>query len=158
MSELKAISVVITPERPDTPNAMQLIAELEAILLPQYPPQSCHGYSVEKLIARGVAFFVVRSDDTPVGCAGVQLYGHEYGELKRMYVRPPFRGFGLGKRLVRYLEAYTLAHGVPLLRLETGIHQHEAVGLYKKMGFEEIGPFGDYQEDPVSLFFEKRLR
>lgn len=54
MSELKAISVVITPERPDTPNAMQLIAELEAILLPQYPPQSCHGYSVEKLIAGGL--------------------------------------------------------------------------------------------------------
>ena len=49
---------IITPERPDTPDARALIAELEAYLEPLYPSESRHGYSVEKLIAEGVAFFL----------------------------------------------------------------------------------------------------
>jgi putative acetyltransferase len=43
------------------------------------------------------------------------------------------------------------------LRLETGIHQAEAIALYATHGFREIGPFGDYKLDPLSLFMEKRL-
>ena len=56
----------ITPERPDTTDARALIAELEAQLEPLYPSESRHGYAVEKLIAQGVAFFVIRHD----GAAG----------------------------------------------------------------------------------------
>jgi hypothetical protein len=44
-----------------------------------------------------------------------------------------------------------------LLRLETGIYQREAICLYERMGFYRIPPFGAYQEDPLSLFFEKRI-
>jgi hypothetical protein len=44
-----------------------------------------------------------------------------------------------------------------VLRLETGIHQSEAIGLYERFGFQRIPPFGDYQEDPLSIFFEKHL-
>ena len=40
--------------------------------------------------------------------------------------------------------------------LETGIHQHEAIGLYERMGFQRIPPFGAYQEDPLSRFYEKQ--
>lgn len=83
---------VIADERPDTPEAMQLIAELEMLLAPLYPQQSRHGYSVEKLQREAVAFFVTRQDGLPAGCGGVQLFGAEYGEVKRMYVRPQFRG------------------------------------------------------------------
>ena len=79
---------VITPERPDTPDATALIAELEAYLEPLYPRESRHGYSVEKLIAEGVAFFLIRDGGAPVGCGGIKLIGTEYGEIKRMYVRP----------------------------------------------------------------------
>jgi ribosomal protein S18 acetylase RimI-like enzyme len=46
---------------------------------------------------------------------------------------------------------------VPLLRLETGIYQTEAIGLYEGFGFERTGPFGEYREDPLSLFYEKRI-
>ena len=85
---------IITPERPDTPDATALIAELEAYLEPLYPRESRHGYSVEKLIAEGVAFFLIRDGGAPVGCGGIQLMGTEYGEIKRMYVRPECRGNG----------------------------------------------------------------
>jgi GNAT superfamily N-acetyltransferase len=150
------MSVFITPERPDTVDSVALITELEAELDPLYPRKSRHGYSVEKLIAQGVAFFVLRANDFPAGCGGVQLYGTDFGELKRMYVRPRFRGFGYGKVLVDYLEEFVVSKGVGLLRLETGIHQQAAIHLYERMGFQRIPPFGEYVEDPLSLFFEKR--
>ena len=104
-----------------------------------------------------MAFFVIRLEGEPVGCGGVQLVGVEYGELKRMYVRPQFRGKGLGKRLLEHLAEYTRRRDVTVLRLETGIHQVEAIGLYETFGFRRIPPFGPYHEDPVSLCCEKRL-
>ena len=152
------MSAIITPERPDSADAIALITELEAQLDPLYPPESRHGYSVEKLIAQAVAFFVLRDDEVPAGCSGVQLFGTEYGELKRMYVRPQFRGLGFGKLLLNHLADHARAHGVGLLRLETGIHQAEAISLYERMGFQRIPPFGTYVEDPLSVFFEKRIR
>jgi len=148
---------IITPERPDSVDAVALISELEAHLDPLYPSKSRHGYSVDKLLAQGVAFFVLRENGAPAGCAGIQLFASDYGELKRMYVRPQFRGFGFGKLLLDHLADYARAHGVGLLRLETGIHQAAAISLYERMGFQRIPPFGEYVEDPLSLFYEKRI-
>ena len=55
------------------------------------------------------------------------------------------------------LAEYARERGVRLLRLETGIHQKEAIRLYEGSGFRRISPFGEYKEDPLSLFFEKRI-
>ena len=151
------MSVVITLEHPDSADAVALITELEAHLAPLYPSQSRHGYSVEKLIAQAVAFFVLRQDDTPAGCGGIQLFGTAYGELERMYVRPHFRGLGFGKLLLDHLQDHARTHGVGLLRLETGIHQAAAIGLYERMGFQRIPPFGAYVEDSLSRYYEKRI-
>jgi len=148
----------ITAERPDTQDARALISELDAQLEQLYPSESRHGYAVEKLIAQGVAFFLIRHDGLPAGCGGVQLFGTEYGELKRMYVRPRFRGLGLAKAMLGHLADYASDRGVHVLRLETGIHQHEAIGLYERAGFRPIPPFGDYTDDPLSRFYEKRIR
>ena len=151
------MEATITPERPDTADARALIDELEAQLATLYPRESRHGYSVEKLIAQGVAFFLVRDNGTPVGCGGVQLFGKDYGELKRMYVRPQFRGLGFAKLMLDHLADYARSRGVRLLRLETGIHQHAAIGLYERAGFQSIPPFGEYRDDPLSKFYEKRI-
>jgi GNAT superfamily N-acetyltransferase len=124
------VPAIISPERPDTPHAKALIAELEAHLVPLYPRESRHGYSVEKLIAEAVAFFLIHHDGLPAGCGGIKLFGTEYGEIKRMYVRPQFRGLGFGEMMVNHLADYARSHGVGILRLETGIHQHAALKLY----------------------------
>jgi putative acetyltransferase len=151
------MSIIIAAERPDSVDAMQLIAELEAHLDPLYPKASRHGFSVEKLLREAVAFFVVRQGGTAAGCGGVKLFGTAYGEIKRMYVRPRFRGSGLGKLMLNHLAAYARQHGVGVLRLETGIYQAEAISLYERWGFERIPPFGEYQEDPLSVFYEERI-
>ena len=149
--------VVLAAERPDAPDARALIDELEAHLASFYPRESRHGYSVDKLLARGVAFFVLRAEEVPAACGGIELFGAEYGELKRMYVRPQFRGRGFAKQMLDRLSGHARDHRVNLLRLETGIHQMEAIGLYERAGFVRVPPFGDYREDPLSLFYERRI-
>ena len=151
------MTVTIAVERPDSAVVVELIAELEAYLVPMYPAESRHGYSVEKLLREGVAFFVLRSGDDVVGCGGVQLVECAYGEIKRMYIRPAYRGQGLGRRMLDHLAAHVRAHGVDRLRLETGIHQVEAIRLYEGYGFRRIPPFGPYREDPLSRYYEKTL-
>jgi len=151
------MSAIITAERPDTADAVVLITELEGVLEPLYPRESRHGFSIDQLLAEAVPFFVLRSDGTPAACGGVKLYGSDYGEVKRMYARPQFRGLGFGRLMLDHLADYTRAQGVTLLRLETGIHQHAAIRLYEQSGFYRIPPFASYTDDPVSLCYEKQL-
>ena len=149
--------VVISPERPDSEDAIALIAELEADLDPHYPTESRHGYSVEKLLRQGVFFFVMRDNGTPIGCGGVQFFGTDYGEIKRMYVRPQFRGLGFARLMLDHLAEYTRSNGINVLRLETGIHQRAAITLYERSGFRSIPAFGEYKPDPLSRFYEKQI-
>jgi putative acetyltransferase len=152
------MSVTIVEERPDSADALKLLSELDAALwLYPYPPESRHAFSVEKLLSDNVAFFVARLAGEPVGCGGVKMFGGDYGEVKRMYVRPAYRGRGLGKTILNHLAEYTEAQNVGLLRLETGIYQTEAIALYERWGFERRPPFGEYREDPLSVYFEKHL-
>src|SRR4026208_2512406 len=111
-------NVKISLERPDSDDARALIEELEAYLIPLSPAESRHGYSIEKLINEQVPFFIIRDNGTPVGCGGVKLFGTDYGEIKRMYIRPQFRGLGFGKLMLNHLAEYARNHGVARLRLE----------------------------------------
>ena len=150
------MSIVITPERPDSTDAFALLAELDADLMRHpYPPESRHAFSVDKLLKEGVLFFVTRYKEEPAGCGGVRLFGTEYGEVKRMYVRPSFRGLGLGQAMLDCLGERAEREGAKLLRLETGIYQTDAIRLYDRYGFRRRPPFGEYREDPLSVYFEK---
>lgn len=155
------MALEIVAERPDTADAQTLIAELDAYLTPMYPSESRHGFSVDKLVREGVAFFVMRYNEELAGCGGVKLFvadpTERFAEVKRMYVLPNFRGKGLAKHMLAQLADHARQHKIDILRLETGIYQTEAIGLYERMGFRRIGPFGDYCLDPLSLYFEKRI-
>jgi len=151
------MSITITRESPDTADASSLIGELDALLAPLYPVQSRHGYSVERLLREGTAFFVARAEGEPAGCGGLQLVGWEYGEIKRMYVRPQFRRLGLARQMLDHLTDYARARDIGLLRLETGVHQVEAINLYERLGFRRIAPFGPYRVDRLSLCYEKYI-
>ena len=150
------MTVLISAESPDTADARRLVAELDAELEPLYARESRHGYSVDKLLAEGVSFFVTRKNGRAVGCGGIKLFGYEYAEIKRMYVRPRWRGTGLSKLMLDHLTSHARAHGIALLRLETGIHQRSAIALYEHAGFQRVAPFGEYVEDPVSLCYERQ--
>jgi GNAT superfamily N-acetyltransferase len=91
------------------------------------------------------------------GCGGLKIFGQEYGEIMRMYVRPRFRGMGLGGLMLEHLERYASEHGARELRLKTGIYQPEALGLYEKHGYRLIPPFGSYREHPLNRYYAKKI-
>lgn len=150
------MSFEITEVAPDSPEAVELIRELDAHLWTHpYPPQSRHAFSVDKLLHERVVFFVTQYDGQLAGCGGIKMFGTDYGEVKRMFVRPQFRGKGLGKAMLQRLAEYARSNDANVLRLETGIYEVEAIGLYEGWGFQRRAPFGEYVEDPLSVYFEK---
>lgn len=152
--------VKITKERPDHPDSAVLINELETELAGDYPAENRYGYSVDKLIQQGVHFFVMRdvgeTDGLLLGCGGIQFYD-TFGELKRMYVRPQYRGNRLGVKLLDHLTAFAREHNHTLVRLETGIHSTPAMKLYETYGFYKIDPFPPYEPATMSVCYELDL-
>ncbi len=133
-----------------------LIAELDAYLQALSPPHSNHLVPVAALRRPNVVFLVARLGSELVGCGALVDLG-EYAEIKRMYVRPDRRGAGVGRAMLDALVTQARERGLRLLRLETGIAQPQAQALYERAGFKLRGPFGQYREDPLSLFMERDL-
>lgn len=59
--------------------------------------------------------------------------------------------------MLRHLAEYARTKDAGVLRLETGIYEVEAIGLYERFGFQRRAPFGEYVEDPLSIYFEKNI-
>jgi putative acetyltransferase len=151
------MTITILEVPPDSADAVQLIGELDDHLLAHpYPPQSRHAFSVDKLLREGVVFFITYYEAQLAGCGGVKMFD-DYGEVKRMFVRPVHRGRGLGKAMLNRLAEYAQSNGAKVLRLETGIYEVEAIELYESWGFSRRTPFGEYLEDPLSVYLEKQL-
>jgi putative acetyltransferase len=141
---------------PGTPAIRALIEELDALMHSLYPAESNHLLDVETLRQPDVRFLAATLAGEPVGC-GAFVTRDGYIEIKRMFVLPRCRGLKIGRALLAELERRATAEGFEFARLETGISQPEALGLYERGGYRYRAPFGDYLEDPLSVFMEKRL-
>ncbi|SCG60058.1 GNAT family N-acetyltransferase [Micromonospora inositola] len=92
-----------------------------------------------------------------VGCGGLQALDGDTGELKRMYVRPAYRGRGIARQLLAALEELAFQRGHAVVCLETGTYLPAAIGLYTSSGYEPIPVYGEYVGNPYSVCFAKRL-
>lgn len=151
------ISIRIEQESPRQSDVLALIQALDQYQTALYPPESNHLLDVNSLCAPDIRFFVARIDGVALACGALRIVAAEYAEVKRMFVSPQARGTKLGSRMLARLEQQALAEGVRVVRLETGIHQPEALRLYRSAGYIEREPFGSYQPDPLSVFMEKRI-
>jgi putative acetyltransferase len=152
----------LAPLDPTSADAQALIARSEALMSALYPSESNHFEPAANLRPPNGAFWGCWVGERLVGCGGVKHFaavGGEpaYGEIKRLFVLDSARGHGVARQLMARLETELTDRGVHLARLETGIHQPEALGLYRRLGYRERGPFGAYASDPLSAFFEKQL-
>lgn len=149
--------MIINTETPDQPEVRAMLEQLDAYCAALYPAESNHLMDIASLMGGDVLFLVARDvAGAAVGCAALVNRGG-YGEVKRMYVDPARRGGGTGRQLLEQLVMFARMSGLQVLRLETGIHQPEAIGLYERAGFTLCLPFGEYEADPLSLFMEKSL-
>jgi putative acetyltransferase len=149
----------IEPTDPESASARALIAMSDAYMTALYPAESNHLESASALKTPNVLFLGCFLQDQLVGCGAVKVLSDDgrYGELKRVFVLESHRGKGYSKAIMEKLESHLKANGIALARLETGISQPEAIGLYRRLGYVEREPFGAYAADPLSLFMEKRL-
>ena len=145
----------IAIEDPSQPEIVVLLRDGEAHSAKLYPAESNHHMPLSALRASNVRFLVVRDAiGRAVGTGALALDG-ACAELKRMWVIPEARRLGLSRILLAALEARARSEGVRTLRLETGVENRAALGLYTRAGFERCGPFGDYRADPLSVFMQK---
>jgi len=151
------MTVTIALESPRQAEIVRLLGLSDAYAASLYPAESNHLVDLTTLEEPEVSFFVARHGDIVVGCVALVEAGDGTAEIKRMFVDPQARGLRAASGLMDELEERARARGLDAIRLETGIYQPEAIGLYRKYGYVEIGPFGSYQPDPLSLFMEKRL-
>lgn len=101
--------------------------------------------------------FIARVDGRPAGCGALRPLSGDAAEMKRMWVRPAFRGLGLGRAVAEALLAAARAEGYARVRLDTLPVMTEARGLYRSLGFGEVAPYND-NPHPGAIHMELALR
>jgi putative acetyltransferase len=154
-----AADVVLRVVAWDDPDAVELRAAQRADIVARYGGDFEPGH---RPTAADIAVFVIAYEGdagTPIGCGAFRDLVDEQPtvEVKRMYVRPEYRGRRIGQRILRDLEARARERGAVRVRLETGDRQPEAVRLYEGAGYRQIPNFGDYVDAGASLCFERVL-
>ncbi len=144
---------------PDDEQAKDLIRQSDELMASLYPAESNHLDGTEVLKQPNVLFVGAYEGETLAGCGAVKILHDDgdYGEIKRVFVSPDYRGRGISVEVMQVLEHHLRQCGIGVARLETGVKQPEALGLYRKLGYVERRPFGAYREDPLSVFMEKVL-
>lgn len=148
-------AAVLMAEQPDTAEILALLAERDAHFDRLYAAED-RKPGLINLGREDLVFFTARVRGQLAGC-GALIVHDAYGELKRFYLRPEFRGLGLGRRLVETLEAEARARGCNALKLEAGVLQPEAISLYRSAGFEDGECFGEHLPNPLSIYLQKNL-
>ena len=144
---------------PDSPEVQALLTVSDAYYVDLYPAESNHLENSDDLKKSNVLFVGCRVDGELVasGAAKIMQDDGSYAEIKRVFVVDDHRGKGLSSKIMHFLESELQGRGVNLFRLETGVKQPEALGLYRKLGYLERAPFGSYRVDPYSVFMEKQV-
>jgi putative acetyltransferase len=151
--------VKVEAEPFESADARRLIAALDEHLASRYPAEQRFGPNLKPAqIAPGLGTFVIaRADGRAIGCGALRLLDETTAEVKRMFVEPAQRGRGVGQEILDHLEAVAATLGARRLVLETGVFQEDAIGLYLRAGFSQVGCWGEYATAPTSVCYEKQL-
>ncbi len=126
------------------PTVQELVSEYQAELLDRIA-----GLDFSQAAPPGPAdfdppagvFLVLLVAGAPAGCGGFRRLDDRTAEVRRMYLRVPFRGQGLGRRLLDELELEAIRFGFAELCLDTADELVEALALYRSAGYEEVASY-----------------
>jgi ribosomal protein S18 acetylase RimI-like enzyme len=100
---------------------------------------------------------LVYEKELPIACAAYRKIEEGVCELKRMYIKPPFRGKQIAQSLLDMLTKKASINGYDLMRLDTLDTMLPALGLYRKNGFYEIEAYCHNPNEGV-VYMEKKLQ
>jgi DNA-binding MarR family transcriptional regulator/GNAT superfamily N-acetyltransferase len=156
---LTSASVEITAVDPEHPDARYCLAEYVAELNRRsergFDPSVGATALPREVRPPAGQFFVAYLHGEAIGCGAVKHHAGAPTEIKRMWIAPPARGLGLGRRLLEKLEACALANGARVAHIETSAVLTEALALYRSAGWIEVPAFND--EPFADHWFEKVL-
>lgn len=142
----------------DHPDLIRLVSELDAFQSELYPEESNHCLDFSTVSETSLHCIIAYDvEGTPAGCGALLFQEDGAGELKRIYIRPQYRGRKLGEQIVASLEKVAIERACYLLRLETGIQQQPAITLYRRCGYDICEAFPPYTADPLSVFMFKKI-
>jgi ribosomal protein S18 acetylase RimI-like enzyme len=144
----------VHPIRPATaPHEIEVVRALFAEYAAELPVDlAFQGFAEELATLPGAyagpggVLLLAWADDLAAGCVGLRPFAPGACELKRLYVRPAFRGLGLARRLTTAALAEARGRRYARILLDTLPGMVEAQRLYRTLGFREIGP---YRTNPV---------
>jgi putative acetyltransferase len=155
---MPGVNLIVDEMDPAEPEAARLIAQLDADLEARYPGLSIHGIDAAGFRRAGGVFLIGRLDGgVAVACGAIRPLSDGVAELKRMFVTAEHRGRGFSRIMLRALERIAAERGYRSIRLETGVHQPEAIALYQSAGYQAIPCYEEFIGDPRSRCFEKGL-
>lgn len=152
--------IVIAQEDPRSAELRYLFSCHEVEGNEGVPPESNHMLDPAALAVPEVRFFVLRHAKEPVGMGAIKAFAGDAGEVKSMHVLARMRGQGLSRILMQAMIDAAEGAGMHALYLETGTQPvfEAARALYRRLGFVECPPFGEYRPDPNSIFMTLRLK
>ncbi|MFC5000383.1 GNAT family N-acetyltransferase [Dactylosporangium cerinum] len=143
--------VRVTRRAAGDPTVVELLAAAADEMAHRYSGPDARRFPINP----AARFVIATVDGVGAGCGAIQPIDDQTVELKRMYVRPAHRGTGIARRVLAALEDLAVGSHYPLIRLETGSRQPEAIRLYESAGYRPIPPYGPYVHSPLSLCYEK---
>ena len=141
------------------PRVTGLLETHLAVARAQTPPESVHALDLEGLRSPSISLWTIWEGETLLGTGALKRLDAQHGEIKSMHTLQAERGKGIGSAMLHHIMAVAKARGMTRLSLETGAFADFAAAraLYRRHGFLECGPFGDYRDDPNSVFMTRIL-
>jgi GNAT superfamily N-acetyltransferase len=141
----------------DDPAVQVLVGELQTEYVERYGGPDQTPIDAAAFTPPEGAFLVGWLEGQVVACGAYRKHRDDVAEIKRMYVRQPWRRRGIARELLAELEARTAAAGYARAVLETGLAQPEALALYASAGWTPIPGYGIYRDSPANRCFAKDL-
>ena len=123
------------------------------------PPESIHALGLEKLRRPDITFWTVWEGSELMGCGALKELDPAHGEIKSMRTATAHLRKGVASVMLRHLLDEARRRSYRRVSLETGAGAafEPARRLYRRFGFVECGPFGEYRPDPNSAFMTLEL-
>lgn len=126
---------------------------------PHSPPESRHALDLDRLRQPDVHFYTAWENGELLGCGAFKRLDDEHAEIKSMRTDPAHLRKGVARATLAHLIEEAHAGGLRRLSLETGSEAFfaPARAFYASFGFAECEPFGNYREDPYSVYMTRTL-